>query len=253
MDVANIMENFLPRRLRENAELDELSHACESRAHGAGRPSTTAGGTQEQEKRPVFSRSFSMVTNPSPRKSADGIESPGLHGLRPDDRRCSLPGAVGREERAPRPSWHKLVVRRKSLANWARASEDFEGFDSKKSKSEKMITFQDAPLSSPAAALILDVSGFSALCAKYTAEGTAGCEGFSLIVSEYLARLVDVVESFGGDVEAFAGDALICVFFAKEASSAPNSFRRHREDVAGPSHSANDSLRFAVVLVRVSS
>ena len=248
MDVANIMENFLPRRLRENSELDELSHAvCEPRAlqAGAGYPSTTAlRGTEEQDNRAAFPRCLSMGTNPASGKSLDSSESPGHHGLRPlSDRRCSLPVALDQP---------KLFVRRKSLANWAAARDEFMELDSKRCKSDRMITFDDAPSSTPAAALILDVSGFSALCAKYTAEGTAGCEGFSLIVSEYLARLVDVVESFGGDVEAFAGDALICMFFAKEASSASICIRRPSEEVAGPSHNASDSLRFAAVLVRLS-
>ena len=69
-----------------------------------------------------------------------------------------------------------------------------------------------------ASILMLDVSGFSKLCAKYTAEGTAGCEGFSLIISDYMSRLVDIVESFGGDVEAFAGDALIVMFYARSSN-----------------------------------
>ena len=42
--------------------------------------------------------------------------------------------------------------------------------------------------------------------------GTEGCEEFSTLVSNYLAAMSDVIESYNGDIDCFAGDALLVVF-----------------------------------------
>jgi len=42
--------------------------------------------------------------------------------------------------------------------------------------------------------------------------GTEGCEKFSTLVSKFLATMSDIIESHGGDIDCFAGDALLVVF-----------------------------------------
>jgi len=64
----------------------------------------------------------------------------------------------------------------------------------------------------PAAVLMLDICGFSGLCESYSEAGSVGCECFALTTSRFLTALVGVIEEHGGDVDAFAGDALIALF-----------------------------------------
>lgn len=117
-------------------------------------------------------------------------------------------GSTSRDSNSPRrhsldsPAWAGTGSAIRRSSSWASADggRDVSGLAEHK------------PEALDAAVLILDIVGFSKLCARCTAEGTAGCENFALLVSDYLGRLVSVVEESGGDVEAFAGDALIVIF-----------------------------------------
>ena len=60
-----------------------------------------------------------------------------------------------------------------------------------------------------AAALFADISGFSRLTRVYQDKGDEGVEELSLIISEYLGRLIDCVFAWGGDIENLYGDAIL--------------------------------------------
>ena len=62
------------------------------------------------------------------------------------------------------------------------------------------------------AVLLLDISGFTSLCERHAGDGTAGCEAFAFAVSDYFVNLVEVIDTHGGDIEGFAGDALVTLF-----------------------------------------
>jgi tetratricopeptide (TPR) repeat protein len=60
-----------------------------------------------------------------------------------------------------------------------------------------------------AAVIFADIPGFTALTQRYLDKGDAGVEELSLIVSDYLGKLFDVVASFGGDIEDIYGDGFL--------------------------------------------
>jgi class 3 adenylate cyclase len=68
------------------------------------------------------------------------------------------------------------------------------------------------PTALPAAVLLVDVSGFTRLSELYSSQGPAGCEDFSLLIAELFEKLTVVIEYFGGDIDCFAGDAVLVVF-----------------------------------------
>ena len=69
------------------------------------------------------------------------------------------------------------------------------------------------PRSSQAALLIVDVSGFTALSEDAQKRyGSEGVEHFSLAISRFFAVMMDLIVSYQGDVDCFAGDAVLIVF-----------------------------------------
>lgn len=62
------------------------------------------------------------------------------------------------------------------------------------------------------AALIADVSGFTALAERLAARGPEGVEDLSRLVNTWFGAMVDTIASHGGDLVRFAGDAPIAVF-----------------------------------------
>ena len=66
------------------------------------------------------------------------------------------------------------------------------------------------------AILFADISGFTSLTedlvAKYGSEQAVGAEHLTLLISEYFDNLIEVAESYGGDVVKFAGDAVLILF-----------------------------------------
>lgn len=82
------------------------------------------------------------------------------------------------------------------------------------------------PESFQAATLLADLSGFTALAGDLSAEGAAGAEKLTSILASSLGRLVDLVYSMGGDVVAFAGDAVMAVWPADDEDELLLSARR---------------------------
>ena len=78
----------------------------------------------------------------------------------------------------------------------------------------------------------MDISGFTKLSEHFSRLGTEGCEEFSTLVSKYLAIMCDVIASYNGDIDCFAGDALLVVFSSGVPTSdgqqpkSPTSWRR---------------------------
>jgi class 3 adenylate cyclase len=79
------------------------------------------------------------------------------------------------------------------------------------------------------ACLIVDISGFTALSEGFCDAGKLGIDGLQVCTNGYIGDLVAIVQSHGGDIVKFAGDALICVFCDEKFS--PTSRSRKREDV----------------------
>lgn len=70
------------------------------------------------------------------------------------------------------------------------------------------------PYSCHAAVLFVDLSGYSKIAAIL---GNRGAHALSSVVNAYLARLLDIVRTHGGDVIKFAGDAVLVVWFGSES------------------------------------
>lgn len=67
------------------------------------------------------------------------------------------------------------------------------------------------------AVLFLDISGFTALT-ESLANLESGAEIMSKYINGYFSLLVDVVTNHGGDVEKWAGDAMICIWHDDQQS-----------------------------------
>ena len=68
----------------------------------------------------------------------------------------------------------------------------------------------------PAAVLIADLSGFTALTERLAQHSPAGAEELTRILDLYFGHLVGVVTSHGGDVVKFAGDGLLALWYGAE-------------------------------------
>lgn len=77
-----------------------------------------------------------------------------------------------------------------------------------------MATLPDEPHTdqSPAALLIVDISGFTALTETAVRGGPAGTENLSRALNSYLGQIIDLVAEHGGDVAKIVGDALLTVW-----------------------------------------
>jgi class 3 adenylate cyclase/tetratricopeptide (TPR) repeat protein len=64
----------------------------------------------------------------------------------------------------------------------------------------------------PAAILLADISGFTALTEKLAARGSEGAEELTQLLNSYFSRMIDVLVDEGGEVVQFSGDALIAMF-----------------------------------------
>jgi len=62
---------------------------------------------------------------------------------------------------------------------------------------------------SQAVLMLADISGFTHLSEELCSKGPEGVNELSEIISDFLGALIKILISFGGDVIAFAGDALI--------------------------------------------
>lgn len=63
-----------------------------------------------------------------------------------------------------------------------------------------------------AAALFVDISGFTQVTDRISSQGPAGVEALSHALNEYFGRLTDIIADAGGDVVFFAGDAALAVW-----------------------------------------
>ena len=68
-----------------------------------------------------------------------------------------------------------------------------------------------------AAVVFADISGFSRLTRLYQEKGEAGVEELSLIIGDYLGKIIERVFAWGGDVENIYGDALLAFWPETEA------------------------------------
>ena len=66
----------------------------------------------------------------------------------------------------------------------------------------------------PAAALFVDVSGFTALSERLAAQGPSGAEVLTGYLNQYFGPLLDIIQRYGGDTVKFAGDALLALWRA---------------------------------------
>ena len=63
-----------------------------------------------------------------------------------------------------------------------------------------------------AAVLFLDISGFTALTERLASEGPDGTEELTIILNQHFTELVELVNAWGGEVVAYAGDAFAAIF-----------------------------------------
>ena len=71
-----------------------------------------------------------------------------------------------------------------------------------------------------AAALNLDISGFTAMTERFAAQGNAGAEELTAIINSFFTGLMGVVEAWGGDVVGFGGDSMSVLFCSTPARAA---------------------------------
>ena len=79
-----------------------------------------------------------------------------------------------------------------------------------------------APLSEtfPAAVLLADISGFTALAERLTQRGATGSEELSRLLNDFFGQLITIISAHGGDVVKFAGDAMLAVWSADDEAVA---------------------------------
>ena len=80
---------------------------------------------------------------------------------------------------------------------------------------KRRLLADSGPESFPAAVLFADISGFSKLASRLAEYGSEGAEELNLILNAYYGQLVDVLQSHGGDIVNFAGDAILTVWPAR--------------------------------------
>src|SRR5262249_61037914 len=63
-----------------------------------------------------------------------------------------------------------------------------------------------------AVARMAGVVGFTPMAERLAASGPEGVERLSRVINDCFGRVVDIVDTYGGDVVRFAGDATIALF-----------------------------------------
>lgn len=72
----------------------------------------------------------------------------------------------------------------------------------------------------PAAVLLADISGFTALAERLAQHGESGSEELSRLLNIFFGQLINIISAHGGDVLKFAGDAMLAAWPAEEESIA---------------------------------
>ena len=62
------------------------------------------------------------------------------------------------------------------------------------------------------AVLWADISGFTALGEKLNKNSLRGAEELAQKINEFMAKMITLIESYGGDIIKFVGDAMICMW-----------------------------------------
>ncbi len=69
------------------------------------------------------------------------------------------------------------------------------------------------------ALLFADISGFTALTERLAEQGPGGMEQLTQILNAYFGRLISTINSHGGDIIKFAGDAMLAVWPAVDGAA----------------------------------
>lgn len=77
----------------------------------------------------------------------------------------------------------------------------------------------------PAAVLLADICGFTALTESLARRGAVGAEELTRLLNLYLGRLIDLIVEHGGDVIKFAGDAMLVLWSAEDEDLATSTCR----------------------------
>lgn len=77
----------------------------------------------------------------------------------------------------------------------------------------------------PGAALVADISGFTALTERLAELGSVGAERLTEILDKYFGHAVARIELHGGDVARFAGDGLLVVWPCNTENEVPAAVR----------------------------
>ncbi|NOT41398.1 MAG: adenylate/guanylate cyclase domain-containing protein, partial [Alphaproteobacteria bacterium] len=78
----------------------------------------------------------------------------------------------------------------------------------------------------PAAVLLSDIEGSTALVESFTRSGRSGLEEITWALNGYFSDLVDLVYAHGGDVLYIAGDAFLCYWPCEEEEDLPDAILR---------------------------
>ena len=81
------------------------------------------------------------------------------------------------------------------------------------------------------AMLFVDMSGFTPLAERLSAQGMIGIEALSAHLNDYFGSMVDIIHRYEGDVTKFAGDALMIVFAAD--SFVPSTPHQQQQQTIG--------------------
>jgi len=103
----------------------------------------------------------------------------------------------------------------------------------------------------PAAVMMSDISGFSALALELTRDGAHGVETLREILDDYFGSLGAIVARLGGDISTFAGDAVIAVWRADAGLEAATLQAAHcaltiQQEARGWSKRGNLTQRIAI-------
>lgn len=89
--------------------------------------------------------------------------------------------------------------------------------------------------------LFLDIADFTSLCNVFRKEGKKGAEALSCFLTEVLSYPIEQVESFGGFISLFAGDAICAVFPEGDSNSV-----RHVVDSIGKYFTERDTFETSI-------
>ena len=82
------------------------------------------------------------------------------------------------------------------------------------------------PFRKELALLFCDVSGFTPLSETLSRHGKEGTEVLTEVLNDYFDSMITVIESWGGDVVKFGGDAVTVIFEPLEGETLAGAFRR---------------------------